>query len=809
MLFLLRLLRYIPRGNNLRLLLIAIIAIMAILIIVPYKIAYFGVEREGFRQGLDLKGGTHLVYEARPGEGESVSVSQMQGVVRIIRRRVDAFGVTEPIVQRVGDDRIMVQIPGIRDVERAKKLVGATAQLDYREQRLREDDTPVLDQNGSIIWDPATATGSNGEQVHLTGRHLLPTSQVVLDPTTNLPQVAFEFNSEGARLHEQITRRLLQKPLGIFMDGLLISAPTVQDVISDRGVITNLSLDDAEDLTIELNAGALPTPIELIREEDVNASLGAESVRKSLVAAIVGLLFVVAFMVVYYKLPGIIAAGALIIYGMIVLATFKLMPVTLTLAGLAGFILSIGMAVDANILIFERLKEELRAGRSLKAAVEAGFNRAWTAIRDSNISTLITCAILWWFGDRLGTPLVTGFAITLAIGVVASMFSALFVTRSFLRFFIGPRLEEKLNLFNVAGREEAGEPTNSSATAEEKGSSPVLGRRLNIVNKRLWYLAISAVVIIPGLFSLIFPPAFNTGIEFSSGTTVEVRFINPADLAALRATEVTESSLREELGSLGHGDAIIQRLGRNTFLIRTRALTQGELDQEGNVGPSESEQMKRTFEGRFGPTSIDRFEVSFVSAIVAAESVRNAAFAVLAAIVGIFVYIAWAFRKMPHFFRYSICAVLALTHDVIVVLGLFSIMGKAFGMEVNTMFITGLLAVIGYSINDTIVVFDRVRENVQNRRSDDFEITVNNSLLQTIGRSLNTSLTTVFALMALLLLGGVTLRPFILVLLVGSIAGTYSSIFIATQLLVMWEKREFGKILRRVQLRLVGARGGG
>lgn len=252
---LLRLYRYLPRGNNFRLLSIAILAVAAFLVVAPNNISYFGIEREGFRQGLDIKGGTHLVYEARPAEGETVTAEQMEGVTRIIRRRVDSFGVTEPVVQKVGDDRIMVQIPGIKDVERAKKLIGATAELEFREQRVKEDGTLVVDEIGSVIWDPTLAINKAGAEVPLTGRFMRATSQVILDPTTNLPQVAFEFNSEGAKMFESITQRLLNKPLGIFMDNQLISSPTVQAVISDRGVITGLTLDEADDLSIELNAG--------------------------------------------------------------------------------------------------------------------------------------------------------------------------------------------------------------------------------------------------------------------------------------------------------------------------------------------------------------------------------------------------------------------------------------------------------------------------------------------------------------------------------------------------------------------------
>ena len=793
MLALLRLYRLFPKGNALRLIIIGLLVVAALVVLLPNKTP--GIDREGFRQGLDIKGGTHLVYEARPGEEATVTDDQMEGAIRIIRRRVDAFGVSEPVVQRVGDDRIMVQIPGIRDVERAKNLIGATAQLEFREQDRKEDGTFVTDpQTGSILWKPALAPNDNGQMVPLTGEFMLPTAQVVLDPSTNLPDVAFEFNGEGARMFQNITSRLLNQPLGIFLDGQLISSPTVQAVISSNGVITGLTLEEADDLAIELNAGALPVPIQLIREQDVDATLGAESVNKSMIAGIVGLLLVLAFLMVYYKLPGVLSAGALIVYGLVVLSTFKLLPVTLTLSGLAGFILSIGMAVDANVLIFERLKEELRAGRSLRVAVEAGFNRAWDAIRDSNVSTLITCAILWWFGDKLGTPLVTGFAITLAIGVVTSMFSAMFVTRSFLRFMVGARAQENPGLFGL----------NKSSSGSAQASTQRRG--LNLVGKRFWFFVISGTVLLPGIVSLIFPPAFNTGIEFSSGSTIEVRFINPADQSRLRGGEVTTQAVREELDKLGFGDAIVQALESNAFLIRTETLGQGEIDQDGNVGPSDSQLIKTALEQRFGGTSIDRFEVDFVSAIVAGEMVRNTALAVLLAIVGIFLYIAWAFRKMPHFFRYSASAVVALFHDVLIVLGLFSIMGKAFGIELNTMVITAILAVIGYSINNTIVVFDRIRENMLKRTGDPFEVTVNNSLLETMGRSLNTSLTTLFTLLSLVLFGGGTLLPFILVLLIGVIAGTYSSMLIGPQILVMWENREFGMILRRVQSRLGGPR---
>ena len=373
---------------------------------------------------------------------------------------------------------LWVQIPdGIRDVERAKNLIGATAQLEFREQDRKEDGTFVTDpQTGSILWKPALASNDNGQMVPLTGEFMLPTAQVVLDPSTNLPDVAFEFNGEGARMFQSITSRLLNQPLGIFLDGQLISSPTVQAVISSNGVITGLTLDEADDLAIELNAGALPVPIELIREQDVDATLGAESVNKSMIAGIVGLLLVLAFLMVYYKLPGVLSGGRS--HRIRAGRPFHLQVVARDLSPCPVWRASSSQSAwpwTQTSSYSKGLRKSYALGVVLRVAVEAGFNRAWDAIRDSNVSTLITCAILWWFGDKLGTPLVTGFAITLAIGVVTSMFSAMFVTRSFLRFVVGARAQENPGLFGLS--------TSSSGSAQTSTQR----RGLNLVGKRFWF----------------------------------------------------------------------------------------------------------------------------------------------------------------------------------------------------------------------------------------------------------------------------------------------------------------------------------
>jgi preprotein translocase subunit SecD len=389
--------------------------------------------------GLDLKGGSHLVYRAdlSKKDPEQTEEDAMRGVLDKIERRVNIYGVTEPVIQKLGTDQILVQLPGITDVEEALKLIGKTAELDFRE--LPAGEQPEVPSEGEaeeeIKWVKATGTGSDGNEKELTGKYL-EDAQVTLDQNTNEPEVRFEWNAEGALLFEQITERNLNKRLAIFLDDVPISAPVVQSIIKESGVITGLTLEEARLLAIQLKSGALDVPLEIIQEQDVDATLGSDSIRKSLIAGAIGLALVALFMILYYRVSGLVAVVALLVYGAILIAIFKLVPVTLTLPGVAALILSIGMAVDANVLIFERMKEELRAGRTLGAAVETGFNRAWPAIRDSNITTFIACIVLIWFGTTLGAFMVRFFAITLLIGVALSMFSAIVVTRTFLRIMI-------------------------------------------------------------------------------------------------------------------------------------------------------------------------------------------------------------------------------------------------------------------------------------------------------------------------------------------------------------------------------------
>jgi len=409
----------------------------------------------GLTLGLDLKGGSQLLYEADLSKKDpSVTGTEaMSAVVEKIQRRVNQYGTTEPVIQKQGPDRILVQLPGVEDISEAIALIGKTALLDFREQKFDENGSPVLDEEGNPVFENMTAKAKDKDdnEKELTGKYLNRAWQDV-DPYKG-PIVAFEWNSEGAYLFEQITRRNVGKLLAIYLDNELISHPVVEEVIpGGRGRIEgHFTLDEAEMLAIQLNSGSLDVPLTIIGQENVDPTLGADSIQKSKRAAIIGIILLLLFMLFYYRLPGFIACISLGIYGTFLLAIFTFFPITLTLSGIAGAILSLGMAVDANVLIFERMKEELRAGRTLGAAVEAGFNRAWTAIRDSNITTFIACGVLIWLGtsSAFHASMVSGFAITLFIGVALSMFTAIVITRTFLRLIVGSQLVTKPSLYGV------------------------------------------------------------------------------------------------------------------------------------------------------------------------------------------------------------------------------------------------------------------------------------------------------------------------------------------------------------------------
>jgi len=427
-------------------------------------IPHVNVSSRPFRLGLDLLGGTHLVYQADLSKVQGSKSDAMQGVRDVVERRVNLFGVSEPVVQVSGTNRLIVDLAGIKDVNQAIQLIGQTPFLEFKTAlSIAQGDAIIKSKLGadaskipaSALCAPANintfvqflsayAVDPCFQSSGLDGSGL-KAAQLTFSTQTYQPQISLQLNSKGTQLFAQITQANIGRVVAIYLDGLPISTPTVQSAITDgNAVITgSFTPDEAKTLVGRLNSGALPVPISLVSQQTIGASLGNESLTKSLKAGVYGLIFVALFMILFYRLPGVFSVIALGVYVLIVLSFYKFIPVTLSLAGIAGFILSLGMAVDANILIFARMKEELAAGKTLTAAMHEGFSRAWLSVRDSHVTTLIGAVVLY----AATTSIVKGFALTLGIGVLTSLFTATMVTRSFLYLATGPWFEKHKRLF--------------------------------------------------------------------------------------------------------------------------------------------------------------------------------------------------------------------------------------------------------------------------------------------------------------------------------------------------------------------------
>lgn len=406
------------------------------------------------KQGLDLQGGTQILLQAAPAPGQNVTPDDMNAAKTIVERRVNGLGVTEPTIQSQGSNRIIVELPGISNPDAAVQTLKSTGQLEFVE--IGDPDPKIVDgvylrttnsPNPPNKVTQAKVTDPYPDKVYrtiMTGRDLKQVGTTT--DSSGAPAISFQLSDQGSQTFATYTSQNVGKILAIILDNVVLSAPSIQTAITQgSGIIQGkFTLSEAQNLTIQMRYGALPVPLEVVDRRTVGATLGADSVRKSITAGLIGLVAVLLFVIVQYRLPGVFAAIALIIYALLNLMIYKLVPVTLTLPGIAGFLLSIGMAVDANILIFERMKEELRWGRSVHAAFIAGFSRAWPSIRDSNLSTIISCIILWLFGRSFGAQTVSGFAINLALGVVISMFTAVVVTRTFMTFLFETRGSEQL-----------------------------------------------------------------------------------------------------------------------------------------------------------------------------------------------------------------------------------------------------------------------------------------------------------------------------------------------------------------------------
>ena len=811
--------------------------------------------------GLDIKGGVRAVLQARTDKMAPGVVYDGPTVLRILENRVNGAGVGEATVQRKGDTQFIIELPDVKDKNAILERLGTTAQMtfyyfrDVQSERhpeapvvmnvvhdaqgnelytfqnkstgqafrdgshVRKDFTSLLGQGtdaraGAALFavpaplgaslpagtqtyftpaQQAQATALNTEltawnafiaasPVILSGADILPKSSAHMGGSLGTePAVSQVFTAKGAAAFADFTRNHTKEFNGVVLDDQVITAPVINEPILDGNAEVSggfKSLAEAQSLANLINAGALPVPLEQVQTESVEASLGTGAVAKSVTAGLVGLALVLVFMLAYYRLPGLVADVALLIYALFALAIFRgglswlgVPAITLTLPGIAGFILSIGMAVDANILIFERLKEELRAGKSLRGAIDAGFKRAFTAIRDSNICTAITCIVLL----TLGTASVRGFALTLLIGVLVSLFSAITVTRTLLYLLVDAGIGNNPALFGLHVRSIGGR-TSAGDTGATRGT-------LNIIGRRRFFYGVSALIIVPGLIFLALG-GLKKSIEFTGGTQIEVKYRTP----------VTAQAVENAVGKAGYHKPHIQLADGGTSAI----VSVQKQSPVINPALSPVHQQLAAALNTLGPNTEQQF--GNVGGVISAELTSRALQAVVIASLLIVLYLATVFGVGGFVagLRLGTSSIAALLHDVLVLVGAFAIFGYFLGWEIDSLFVTALLTVIGFSVHDTVVIFDRVRENQRHKaRGEAFEPLVNRSINQTLARSVNTSLTVIITLVALVVLGGQTTRLLNVALLIGIISGTYSSIFNAASILVDWEnwlaKRRAGR----------------
>ena len=702
------------------------------------------VSREGtINLGLDLQGGMHLILQVdtsslTPNEAKDAP----QRALEVIRNRIDQFGVLEPTIQLQGDDRILVQLPGITDRARAKEIIGRTAHLEFR---LVSDDPDLLkkaidgeDVDGYTLKTMENRDGKEEtllveDKVVLTGDMLVDATMEFSQQSFGQPYVSLEFNSQGGAIFAGVTGENTGRRLAIVLDGEVYTAPVIREKIpSGRAQITgNFSVQEAKDIAIVLRAGALPAPVNIIEERSVGPALGKDSVEKGIRAILMGGAIVLLFMAAYYLLAGVIADFALLLNIALITGALAYFKASLTLPGIAGLVLTIGMAVDANVLIFERIREESRLGKVLRGAISAGYDKAFWTILDANITTLITALILFQFG----TGPVRGFATTLSIGIIASMFTALVVTRLILDVItLGAQRIEKLPMMQFF-------------------SQP----NIPFVKIRKFAYLFSAVIIISGMFVFTQRGERNYGIDFTGGTLQQFRFNDPVDVGEVRGS----------LAEIGLGESSIQQFGDGKELvIRSYSGT--------------TEDIISGLDDTFGEGSYEVMRVETVGPAVGADLRKVAVKALIFAMIGICLYISIRFE-----FRFAVTAIIALIHDVLVSLGMIAITGR----EISLPVVAALLTIVGYSINDTIVLFDRIREDRKFMRKAGQEEIINTSINQTLSRTVLTSLTTLLVVLALFIFGGKVINDFSFVLLVGVLIGTYSSIFIASPLLIDWPSK--------------------
>ncbi|MDQ3023034.1 MAG: protein translocase subunit SecD [bacterium] len=726
--------------------------------------------------GLDLKGGIEVLLKADPepksagsgglgddaGSPGEVTPEQMKGAIEVVRNRVDPQGTKEMFISTVGTDRILLQVPGEKNPENVRKTIGKTALLEFLDTG---DESFPEDTDFNVEGTTRRKDEYSKYETILTGKDL---SRADAQFDNGRPVIGFEFKPDAGQIFGEFTNNHVGKTLTVLLDGVVLTSPNIEEPIwGGSGIIRgSMTAEDVDRVVRQLNAGALPVPLTILSASVVGPTLGQESIDRSVMAGYVGFAIVLLFMLLIYRLPGLISNFALALYVVVVLGTLSLAGAALTLPGIAGFLLSVGMAIDANIIVYERLKEELRWGKTLHAALDASFARGWGAIIDGQVATLIGAAVLYFFG----TGPIKGFAVTLFIGNILALFTGVFVTRVLLQTF--SQFAKSPTLYAP--------PVTNTETPREQLQR---GHFIRFIERSGLWFGISAFVILGGLGMMALGAsqtgkALNLGIDYTGGEKII--------LEMKQAMPIDGQPVAVIVKKFAEGEATVQVDASNPKVvsIRMRPKAEGANEQELAINQTNAVSELKTELGNayggFVEEGISQNPVvreqSYVGPTVGAELIQNALWSLLVGSILIMFYIFWRFGQWP----YSISAVLAILHNVLVTIAVTA----ALKLEINASFIAVVLTIVGYSINDTIIIFDRVRENVR-AFGKQFPLgqLANLSLTQTLTRSFNTVLMVMIMTGTLMIFGGENLRDFMIAMLAGLLATAYSSICIATPIM--------------------------
>ncbi|MFT5726031.1 MAG: SecD/SecF fusion protein [Desulforhopalus sp.] len=705
-----------------------------------------------------------------------IKTNAVEQSLEILRNRIDQFGVAEPVILRQGADEIVIQLPGVKDPKRALKLLGDTAQLEFKvvadatglnlagliatakNNKQWEDGESTtklnralagqLPDNTSLYFEKEINNQTQQEtlipilletKVLMTG-DMVKDAQVRIGGNFNEPYVSLDMTSRGGKVFAHITEKNVGRRMAIVLDEVVRSAPVIRERIlgGSAQISGTFSHEEAADLAIVLRVGALPAPVDIIQNLTVGASLGQDSINKGLSSGVFGALIVLGFMIIYYRLSGVVANTALILNILLLFSGLAILNATLTLPGIAGIILSIGMAVDANVLIFERMREEFSIGKSVRSSVEGGFGKAFLTIVDSQVTTLITALALFMFG----TGPIKGFAITLSLGIIFNLFAALFFSRLMFDCLNSGKPMKKLNFMQIVKKP-----------------------NLDYLKIKNITYGLSAILVGIGLiaFIQITRGEANLGVDFSGGSLLQYQAKEQFTMAEVRDAFHSQGMTEVNLQEVENEQRLIVKIKKSEEVVaglgdKVASILASQMPEKGFILESQSE----------------------IGSSVSSDMRNKAIQAIIISLAGVIIYLAFRFD-----IKFGLAAAAATFHDVLVVLGICYLLD----IEITLLIVTALLTLAGYSLNDSVVVFDRIRENLNKPDNTSLASAINNSINQVLSRTIVTSFTTAIVLSCLFFLGGAVIHDFAFTLLAGVVVGTYSSIFIASPLLTFGNKK--------------------